>query len=180
MRKPTRLDIEPGVERDERFLREALREARRAGRAGEVPIGCVIVMEDDVVGRGHNRPVTACDPTAHAEIVALRRSARKIGNYRLTGAEVFVTVEPCLMCFGAFVHARVGRVVYGASDPKVGSLRRPHPFRPRSPKPSDPEALRARRRTRNAIPSGSRSTVRAPTSTLRAGPGESSLHGTRL
>jgi len=129
MRKPTRLDIEPGVERDERFLREALREARRAGRAGEVPIGCVIVMKDDVVGRGHNRPVTACDPTAHAEIVALRRSARKIGNYRLTGAEVFVTVEPCLMCFGAFVHARVGRVVYGASDPKVGSLRRPQPFR---------------------------------------------------
>lgn len=111
-----------GDERDQRYLREALREARRAATRGEVPVGAVIVIDDEIVGRGSNRPITAHDPTAHAEIVALRQAARRWHNYRLSGAEAFVTVEPCLMCFGAFVHARVDAVIYGASDPKVGSL----------------------------------------------------------
>ena len=117
---PARMD--GGDERDRRYLREALREARRAARRGEVPVGAVVVVGDTIVGRGSNQPIAANDPTAHAEIVALRQAARRLENYRLSQAEVFVTVEPCLMCFGAFVHARVAAVIYGASDPKVGSL----------------------------------------------------------
>jgi len=103
-------------------MREALAEARRAEAAGEVPIGAVVVIEGEVVARGFNHPIGAVDPTAHAEIVALREAAARVGNYRLTGAALYVTVEPCLMCVGAAVHARVRRVVYGAAEPKAGAL----------------------------------------------------------
>jgi tRNA(adenine34) deaminase len=100
----------------------ALEGARTAGRLGEVPVGAVLVIGDIVVARGSNQPITRSDPTAHAEIVVLREAAAQIGNYRLPGAEIFVTVEPCLMCVGALVHARVSRVVFGAPEPKTGAL----------------------------------------------------------
>jgi tRNA(adenine34) deaminase len=109
--------------RDERFMHLALEEARKAADEGEVPIGAVVVLDDDVIGAGHNRPITASDPTAHAEIEALRAAASRVGNYRLPSAELFVTVEPCLMCVGAAVHARVARVVFGAREPKAGAAR---------------------------------------------------------
>ncbi len=100
----------------------ALEEARRAGRAGEVPVGAVVVLEGAIVGRGHNRPIAERDPTAHAEILALRDAGRRIGNYRLAGATLYVTLEPCLMCAGACVHARVAALVYGAADAKAGAV----------------------------------------------------------
>ena len=100
----------------------ALDEARRAREAGEVPIGAVVAIEGEIVGRGFNQPISAGDPTAHAEIVAIRAAAARIGNYRLTGATLCVTIEPCLMCVGALVHARVGTLVYGAAEPKSGAL----------------------------------------------------------
>jgi len=102
-------------------MREALRRARAAGRRGEVPIGAVIVAGGRVVGRGANRPIAASDPTAHAEIVALRRAARRLANYRLPGATLYVTLEPCLMCLGAMLHARIERLVFGTADPKIGA-----------------------------------------------------------
>ena len=108
---------------DERWMREALAEARLARGRGEVPVGAVVVLDGAVVGRGSNQPIHATDPTAHAEIVALRAAARTVGNYRLTGAALYVTVEPCLMCAGALVHARVGRLVFGAAEPKSGAVR---------------------------------------------------------
>ena len=108
---------------DEHFMREAQREAREALAAGEVPVGAVVVMDGRVVGAGFNQPIGRADPTAHAEIVALRVAAREVGNYRLTGATLYVTVEPCVMCVGAIVHARVGTLVYGASEPKAGAVR---------------------------------------------------------
>jgi len=101
----------------------ALRLAGTAGRKGEVPIGAIVIVSGRVIGRGANRPVGARDPTAHAEIIALRRAARKTRNYRLGGATLYVTVEPCLMCLGAMVHARIDRLVYGARDPKIGATR---------------------------------------------------------
>lgn len=107
---------------DEAYMREALDEARRAEAAGEVPVGAVLVAEGRVVARGFNRTITDCDPTAHAEMVALRAAARELGNYRLTGATLYVTLEPCAMCAGALVHARVARLVYGCRDPKVGAV----------------------------------------------------------
>ena len=103
-------------------MREALEEARLAEASGEVPIGAVLVVDGAVVARGFNRPIGAVDPTAHAEVVVLREAAARAGNYRLTGAELYVTVEPCLMCVGALVHARVARVVYGAPEPRAGAL----------------------------------------------------------
>lgn len=103
-------------------MREALALAEQAGRAGEVPIGAVVVHDDRVVGRGWNQPVGSHDPTAHAEIVALRDAGRAMGNYRLTGATLYVTVEPCLMCVGAMVHARIGTLVFGAPEPKTGAI----------------------------------------------------------
>ena len=108
---------------DEHFMREAQREAREALAAGEVPVGAVVVMDGRVVGAGFNQPIGRADPTAHAEIVALRVAAREVGNYRLTGATLYVTVEPCVMCVGAIVHARIGTLVYGASEPKAGAVR---------------------------------------------------------
>jgi tRNA(adenine34) deaminase len=101
---------------------EALVEARRAQELGEVPIGAVIVLDGAIVGRGCNQPITSGDPTAHAEVVAIRDAARTIGNYRLTGATLYVTVEPCLMCVGAFVHARIATVVFGTPEPRTGAL----------------------------------------------------------
>jgi len=107
---------------DERFMREALDEARRGAAAGEVPVGAVVVMDGVVVGRGHNAPIALADPTAHAEVLALRAAAEKGRNYRLSGATLYVTIEPCAMCCGAALHARVARVVYGARDPKAGAV----------------------------------------------------------
>jgi tRNA(adenine34) deaminase len=103
-------------------MHAALIEARRAREAGEVPIGAVIAVGGEIVGRGFNQPIGSFDPTAHAEIVAIREAARRVGNYRLTGATLCVTVEPCLMCVGAMVHARIGTLVFGAEEPKSGAV----------------------------------------------------------
>lgn len=101
---------------------EALAEAKRAGEAGEVPIGAVLTLDGQIVGRGFNHPIAADDPTAHAEIAAIRDASRRLGNYRLTGSTLCVTIEPCLMCVGALVHARVGTLVYGAAEPRTGAV----------------------------------------------------------
>lgn len=106
----------------EGVMREALVEARKAFDAGEVPVGAVVVLDGVTVGRGFNQPISATDPTAHAEIMALREAARAVGNYRLVGSTLVVTIEPCLMCVGAMVHARVETVVYGAAEPKAGAI----------------------------------------------------------
>jgi tRNA(adenine34) deaminase len=106
----------------EALMAAALEEAARARDAGEVPIGAVVSLGGDVIGRGFNQPITSGDPTAHAEIVAIRDAARRAGNYRLTGATLCVTIEPCLMCVGALVHARIGTLVYGAPEPKSGAV----------------------------------------------------------
>lgn len=103
-------------------MRAALEEARRGFAAGEVPIGAVLVVDGEIVSRAFNQPIGSVDPTAHAEILVLRDAAQRIGNYRLTGSTLYVTVEPCLMCVGALVHARVAHVVYGAAEPKTGAL----------------------------------------------------------
>ena len=104
------------------FMDEALAEARRAESAGEVPVGAVVVVDRVIVGRGYNQPISAGDPTAHAEIVAIRDAARRLGNYRLSGATLYVTVEPCLMCVGALVHARIATLVYGTAEPRTGAV----------------------------------------------------------
>ena len=118
------LHSDPGLERDEGFMRLALVEATAARRAGEVPVGALVVIGDDVVGRGHNASVARCDATAHAEVLAMRDAGHRLGNYRLSGAVLYSTVEPCLMCLGAAVHARIARVVYGAADAKAGGIAR--------------------------------------------------------
>ena len=100
----------------------ALAEAHEAEALGEVPVGAVVVREGEVIARAHNRPIASNDPTAHAEILALRAAAEKLGNYRLTGCDLYVTLEPCAMCAGALVHARVRRLVYAAADPKAGAV----------------------------------------------------------
>jgi tRNA(adenine34) deaminase len=107
---------------DEAFMRAALEQSRLGLDAGEVPIGAVGVIDGEIVARAYNQPIGAVDPTAHAEILVLRDAARRIGNYRLTDLSLFVTLEPCLMCVGALVHARVREVVYGAVEPKWGAL----------------------------------------------------------
>lgn len=106
---------------DEVHMAEALRLAVLAGEGGEVPVGAVVVFEGRIVGRGHNRPVSSKDPSAHAEIVALREAAMSLGNYRLNDCDLYVTLEPCAMCAGAIQHARIRRLVFGASDPKTGA-----------------------------------------------------------
>lgn len=106
---------------DRKLMRSALREAAKAAGRGEVPVGAVVVKGGRIMARGSNRPLALSDPTAHAEIVALRRAAKKAGNYRLADCELYVTVEPCAMCLGAVVQARVRRLVYGAADPKAGA-----------------------------------------------------------
>jgi tRNA(adenine34) deaminase len=105
---------------DEQYMRAALELARQAQDAGEVPVGAVVVKDGEIVGRGFNAPITRHDPSAHAEMMALRDAAERLGNYRLVGCELFVTLEPCMMCAGAIMHARIARVVYGARDPKTG------------------------------------------------------------
>ena len=107
---------------DAGFMRAALAEAGKAAARGEVPVGAVVVRQGRIVARGANRPITSSDPTAHAEIVALRKAAKKSGNYRLPDCELYVTIEPCAMCLGAIVQARVRRLVYGAPDPKAGAV----------------------------------------------------------
>ena len=107
-------------------MREALAEAERGTMAGEVPVGAVVVVEGVIVGRAHNAPIALSDPTAHAEVLALREAARKAGNYRLPGATLYVTLEPCAMCCGAALQARIARVVYGARDPKAGAVESLH------------------------------------------------------
>jgi tRNA(adenine34) deaminase len=106
---------------DEMFMHEALVLARQAAASGEVPVGAVVVKDGAVVGRGYNRPISARDPTAHAEVIALRNAAEQIGNYRLADCSLYVTLEPCAMCAGAIMHARIGRVIYGTTDPKSGA-----------------------------------------------------------
>jgi tRNA(adenine34) deaminase len=108
---------------DTAFMRRALELARRAEEEGEVPVGCVVVMDGRIAGEGWNRPIAASDPTAHAEIQALRAAAAAAANYRLTGATLYVTLEPCEMCLGAMFHARIARAVYGATDPKKKVLK---------------------------------------------------------
>ena len=106
---------------DDNFMREALALAKQAESFGEVPVGAVVVKDGVIIGRGWNQPIAAHDPTAHAEVVAMRDAAATTGNYRLAGCELYVTLEPCVMCAGAIMHARVGRVVYGAADLKTGA-----------------------------------------------------------
>jgi tRNA(adenine34) deaminase len=105
------------------WMEEALREAQRAAALGEVPVGAVVVREGKVIARGSNRPITDSDPTAHAEILALREAAHALGNYRLSDCDLYVTIEPCAMCAGAITHARIRRLVYGADDPKAGAVK---------------------------------------------------------
>jgi tRNA(adenine34) deaminase len=111
---------------DEHWMGLALEEAARAARVGEVPVGAVVVLDGRLLGRGHNASIARQDPTAHAEIVALRAAAREADNYRLTGATLYVTIEPCAMCCGAALHARIARLVYGADDAKAGAVRSVH------------------------------------------------------
>jgi tRNA(adenine34) deaminase len=106
---------------NERFMRMALREAQRGAREGEVPVGAVVVRDGRVLARAHNRPIHLHDPSAHAEVLALRRAARKSLNYRLEGCDLYVTIEPCAMCAGAVVHSRLRRLIYGAQDSKAGA-----------------------------------------------------------
>jgi len=109
-------------ERDSHWMQHALHLAEQAAEQDEVPVGAVVVLNEEAIGEGWNQPISSCDPTAHAEIIALRDAAQRIGNYRLTGATLYVTLEPCLMCAGAMIHARIGRLVFGASDPKRGAV----------------------------------------------------------
>lgn len=108
------------TETDAQFMREALKLAACAEAEGEVPVGAVVVHDGEIVGRGWNKPISACDPTAHAEIIALRDAATRLSNYRLPDCTLYVTIEPCAMCAGAIVHSRVARLVFGASEPKAG------------------------------------------------------------
>jgi tRNA(adenine34) deaminase len=119
---PTINDQRPATD-DELWMEEALRAAQRALDGGEVPVGAVVVCDGKIIGRGWNRNITNRDPTAHAEIVALREAAAAVGNHRLSDCDLFATIEPCAMCAGALVHARIKRLVYGADDPKAGAVR---------------------------------------------------------
>jgi tRNA(adenine34) deaminase len=118
---PAARDGDAGAgEDDAKYMALALREARKAWEAGEVPVGAVVVKDGEVIAAGFNQPIGRHDPTAHAEVIALRAAAEKLGNYRLPGCELYVTLEPCAMCSGAMMHARLARVVYAATDPKTG------------------------------------------------------------
>jgi tRNA(adenine34) deaminase len=116
-------NFDSGLLDDTACMQAALAEARAAAADGEVPVGCVIVAGNRIVARAGNRTIADCDPTAHAEIVALRAAAKELGNYRLNGAAVYVTVEPCAMCAGAMIQARIARIIYGCDDPKGGAVR---------------------------------------------------------
>jgi len=125
------------MKEDTHFMRRALAQAEKAVKRGEVPVGAVVVKDGTIVGRGWNQPILKKDPTAHAEIVAMRTAAQKLGNYRLKGCDLYVTLEPCVMCLGAVVHARVRRLIYGAPEPKSGAVRSVmrFPFRKMNHKP---------------------------------------------
>jgi tRNA(adenine34) deaminase len=110
------------ADHDVRFMRAALEEARAAAERGEVPVGAVVVLNDEIIARAGNRTIGDCDPTAHAEVIALREASKRLGNYRLAGAELYVTIEPCAMCAGAMIQARTARLVYGAPDAKGGAV----------------------------------------------------------
>jgi tRNA(adenine34) deaminase len=110
------------LQSDELWMAEALRCAQRALEAGEIPVGAVVVQANEIVGRGWNRSITDSDPSAHAEIIALREAGSRLGNHRLNGCDLYATIEPCAMCAGALVHARIRRLVYGADDPKAGAV----------------------------------------------------------
>lgn len=107
---------------DKAWMREAIKLAQKAAAQNEVPVGAIVVLDDEIIGAGWNQPITSKDPTAHAEIIALRQAARKLNNYRVLDTTLYVTLEPCLMCVGAMVHARIKRVVFGAYDPKIGAI----------------------------------------------------------
>ena len=106
---------------NEQYMREALALARQAAAAGEVPVGAVVVKDNEIIGRGYNQPIIRHDPSAHAEVMALRDAAQHLGNYRLTNCDLYVTLEPCCMCVGAIMHARIARIFFGAADPKTGA-----------------------------------------------------------
>ncbi len=110
-----------GASADSAWMRLALEQARLAAQAGEVPVGALVIKDGEILGQGHNRTLLDNDPTAHAEVVALRQAAGRVGNYRLVGCVMFATIEPCAMCAGAMVHARLAKLVYGAADPKAGA-----------------------------------------------------------
>ena len=116
------LDNVPDGDNDARFMRAALEEARAAAERDEVPVGAVVVLNDEIIARAGNRTIADCDPTAHAEVIALREASKRLGNYRLAGAELYVTIEPCAMCAGAMIQARIARLVYGAEDSKGGAV----------------------------------------------------------
>ena len=107
---------------DDDYMKIALEEAQKAAKKDEVPVGAVVVLSGRIIGRGHNMPITHHDPSAHAEMLAMREAAKILGNYRLTGAELYVTLEPCIMCAGAIIQARLTRVIFGARDPKYGAV----------------------------------------------------------
>lgn len=107
---------------EEDFMSRALGLAQQAAAVGEVPVGAVVVKDGEVIGEGYNQPITSCDPTGHAEIIALRNAATALGNYRLSGCDLYVTIEPCTMCVGAMVHARIGKIIFGAREPRAGAL----------------------------------------------------------
>jgi len=113
---------------DERYMRHALALAQHAQAQGEVPVGAVLVRDGEIIGAGWNQPIAAHDPSAHAEVVALRAAGQQMANYRLPGTTLYVTLEPCLMCVGALIQARVAQVVYGAADPKAGAVHSVHPL----------------------------------------------------
>lgn len=104
------------------FMRRAMALAEQAAAMGEVPVGAVVVKDGEIIAEGYNQPITSCDPTAHAEIVALRNASAALQNYRLSGCDLYVTIEPCTMCVGAMIHARIGRVIFGALEPRAGAL----------------------------------------------------------
>ena len=110
------------TENDSVWMLQALKLAARAAELGEVPVGALVVLNGEVIGQGYNQPIASHDPSAHAEIMALRDAAQRVGNYRLPEAELYVTLEPCMMCAGAIVHARIARVIYGATEPKAGAV----------------------------------------------------------
>ncbi|MGA2475593.1 MAG: tRNA adenosine(34) deaminase TadA [Terriglobia bacterium] len=116
-----RLSPSTSPQADANFMRRALREAQKADSEGEVPVGAVVVHDEKIIARAHNRPLGLSDPSAHAEVLALRRAAKKLGNYRLKGCDLYVTIEPCAMCAGAIIQARLRRLVFGTPDPKAGA-----------------------------------------------------------
>ena len=107
---------------DDEFMRRAIVLAEQAAAVGEVPVGALVVKDGEIIAEGYNQPITSCDPTGHAEIIAMRNACAVLGNYRLSGCDLYVTIEPCTMCVGAMIHARIGRIVFGAPEPRAGAL----------------------------------------------------------